>query len=219
MSLLGDFERFVSGLYPYRWPIAIALAVVLVAALAFALRRGVHATLWRHRLMTAAIAIPLLAVALPVGYYTISPFWRRSHLEEMSPLAAAAAPQASDTGLPAATVTVFTPRVAGAGEFNGADELHSGRGRVAIIETAPGRFVLRVEEFSVQNGPDLFVYLTPTEDGKSVDGAINLGGLKATDGSFNYEIPAGTDIARYRTAIVWCRRFSELFAVAKLQPA
>jgi hypothetical protein len=219
MSLLGDLERFASGLYPYRWPITIALIVVLVALLAVAMRRGVHAALWRHRLMSAAIAIPLLAVALPVGYYTISPFWRRSHLEEASPLAAAASPAALGAGQPTATVITFVPRVARAGEFSGADDLHFGRGRVMIIESAPGRYVLRVEEFSVQNGPDLFVYLTPAEDGKSVDGSVNLGGLKATDGSFNYEIPAGTDIASYRTAIVWCRKFSELFAVARLRPA
>jgi hypothetical protein len=218
MSLLGNLERFVSGLYPYRWPIGIALALIAVAVLVFAARRGVHGALWRHRLLTAAVAIPLLAAAIPVGYYTLSPFWRRSHLEEASPLAAAAATPPA-TGQPAATVTLFTPRVAVESEFRGADELHFGHGRVMIIESAPGRYVLRFEEFSVQNGPDLFVYLTPAADGKSVEGSINLGGLKATDGSFNYEIPAGTDIARYRTAIVWCRRFSELFAVAKLEPA
>jgi len=116
-------------------------------------------------------------------------------------------------------VPTFAPRISETGEFKGTDELHFGRGQAQIIETAPGRFVLRLEDFSVQNGPDLFVYLTPAEDGESVDGAINLGALKATDGSFNYDLPAGTDITNYRAAIVWCRRFSELFAVARLRPA
>lgn len=102
--------------------------------------------------------------------------------------------------------------------FSGADAFHFGRGAAQVIETAPGRYVLRFEEFSVRNGPDLYVYLSRDADGSSVEGAVNLGKLKATDGAFNYEIPEGTDIARYKTAIVWCRRFAALFAVAPIAP-
>jgi hypothetical protein len=68
----------------------------------------------------------------------------------------------------------------------------------------------------VRNGPDLFVYLSPNEDGYA-DGAVNLGELKATDGAFNYDVPAGVDVSQFRSAIVWCKRFSVLFAVAPLE--
>jgi hypothetical protein len=70
----------------------------------------------------------------------------------------------------------------------------------------------------VRNGPDLFVYLSPSADGYA-EGALNLGGLKATDGSFNYEVPEGTDISQFKSVIIWCRRFTVLFAVAPLVEA
>ena len=43
-----------------------------------------------------------------------------------------------------------------------------------------------------------------------------LGALKASDGSFNYEVPAGADIGQFKSAVVWCRAFSVLFATAPL---
>ena len=74
---------------------------------------------------------------------------------------------------------------------------------------------MRFEDFSVRNGPDLFVYLSPDPNGYA-DGAINLGELKATDGAFNYAIPPDIDIAQFRSAIVWCKQFSVEFASAPL---
>ena len=97
----------------------------------------------------------------------------------------------------------------------GADAFHFGRGRALIIEVAPGRQTLRMEDFSVQNGPDLFVYLSPNPSGYAAD-AVNLGKLKASDGAFNYDVPEGIDISRIKSVIVWCRQFSVLFAAASL---
>ncbi len=246
MEIFGDIERFASDLYPYRWPIVIGAALAAVAALAVAIRLRWHESMWRHRLLTAAIAVPLIAVMAPIAVYTISPLFERSRLEEASPLAAGAsgvpspspaaafsetpsadasavpspAPSASAES-PTAAIPATPAFVAGVrfqGQIDGADDFHFGRGTAQIIETAPGRYTLRFEVFSVRNGPDLFVYLTPATDGDSVDGAINLGELKATDGAFNYEIPEGTDIGAYRSAIVWCRQFATLFASAPLAP-
>ena len=86
MSFFGDLERFASDLYPYRWPITIAVAVLLVTAIAFAYGRAWHHALLRHKLATAALVAPLLAIAIPAGWYTLSPLWERSHLEEAGPL-------------------------------------------------------------------------------------------------------------------------------------
>ncbi len=47
-------------------------------------------------------------------------------------------------------------------------------------------------------------------------GAVNLGDLKATAGAFNYEVPLGMDVSQFQSAIVHCRRFSVLFALAPL---
>src|SRR5207245_8149426 len=123
--------------------------------------------------------------------------------------AATAMPEAS----PGATeAPQFQPRVASQGEFRRADDFHFGRGQALLIETAPGEYTLRFENFSVRNGPDLFVYLSTDPNGSN-DGLL-LGDLKGTDGAFNYDVPEGTDIFRYKSAVVWCRQFAVLFATA-----
>jgi hypothetical protein len=106
-------------------------------------------------------------------------------------------------------------KVVAKGEFMGADDFHFGEGQALLIETAPGSYVLRFENFSVRNGPDLFVYLSPAAEG-DLDGALKLGGLKGTDGAFNYDVPPGTDISTFRSAVVWCDQFAVLFATAPL---
>lgn len=252
MDIFGDIERFASDLYPHRWSISIGLVVVAAAFVAVAIRQRWHRVVVRQPLRIAAIAVPLAAVLVVAGWYTLSPLWERTYLEEASPLEAAAAatvtvaqpaagsPAASPADSPTAETqqppargaptaspetestapTIETgpplPRQTHVGTFMGADDFHFGRGTARLIETAPGAYTLRFEDFSVRNGPDLFVYLTPDPMGGSIDGAINLGKLKATDGAFNYELPPGTDIAQFRAAIVWCRQFAVLFAAAEL---
>jgi electron transfer DM13 len=122
-----------------------------------------------------------------------------------------------ETSMAGGQQTVFQVRTVVSGTFVGADDFHFGRGEALIIETEPGVFVLRFENFSVRNGPDLYVYLSEDPAGENVDEALNLGGLKATDGAFNYEIPAGIDVSRVKSAVVWCRQFTTLFTHAELR--
>ena len=49
-------------------------------------------------------------------------------------------------------------------------------------------------------------------------GFIDLGALKGNRGSQNYAIPAGTDLAAFKSAVIWCRRFAVGFGVAPLSP-
>ena len=228
MDLFGDIERFLSeDLYPYRWPITIGLIVGAALLLFVAQRLGWHRALLKHRALAVAVGLPILIVSAVGGWYLLSPLWERSYLEETSPLAEAAAmptagmPSVADGDVPHSTPgaeAVFVARATHEGMFKGADDFHFGRGKAQLIETAPGVYTLRFEDFSVRNGPDLFVYLTPDATGESIEGAINLGDLKATDGAFNYELSAGTDVSQFASAIVWCRQFATLFAVAELVP-
>ena len=128
-----------------------------------------------------------------------------------------ATPAPTSTTVPESTSSSgsFTPGITHSGEFMGADSFHFGEGQALLIQTAPGQYVLRFENFSVRNGPDLFVYLSPKRDGYGID-SLELGKLKATDGAFNYDVPAGTDVSQYKSAVVWCKAFSVLFAVAPL---
>lgn len=222
MSFFGNLEEFAADLYPYRWPITIGLIAAMATILALAFSRGWHRIVWRHKLASGIAAVAIVAVTVPLGNYLLSPLWQRSHLEEASPLASAPGgvdssdPLGEPTGAPDASPgdPAFEPSVARRGAFSGADAFHFGEGNALLIETVPGTYTLRFEEFSVRNGPDLFVYLASDEN--NVDGAINLGELKATDGAFNYEVPAGTDVEQYQYAIVWCRQFEVLFASAPL---
>ena len=109
----------------------------------------------------------------------------------------------------------FEPRVVSEGTWQGADEFHFAEGKALLLETEPGNFVVRVEEFSVRNGPDLFVYLSP-DAGGFADGALNLGTLKATDGAFNYAVPEGAEISQFKSVVVWCKQFAVLFGTAPL---
>jgi hypothetical protein len=230
MEIFGDLERFLSeDLYPYRWPITVGAAIAVFAALALAYRLRWHRTIARHPAASAVILLATLALVIPAGWYVLSPLWERSFLEEASPLEAAGGPETpastattSATNNPSpepdapAAVTPTSPRLTHAGMFMGADDFHFGRGDAQLIETASGTYTLRFENFSVRNGPDLFVYLAPDPTGESIDGAINLGELKATDGAFNYDVPPGTDVSQFAGAVVWCRQFATLFAVAEL---
>jgi hypothetical protein len=239
LNIFGELENFIADdLYPYRYVITPIVIVAIAAGLWAAYRLGVHLVLMRHKVATAVIGVPLLVATIVAGDYLVSPLWERSHLEEASPLAAetttgdpgaTSTPSAdtttdSDNGDTAASddaspsngsAASFEAGVVQSGMFVGSDDFHFGRGDALIIETEPGVFTLRFENFSVRNGPDLYVYISTDPTGGNVDEALNLGELKATDGAFNYELPADVDLSTIKSAVVWCRQFSVLFAHAE----
>lgn len=219
LNVFGELESFASGLYPYRFIVTPLLAIGLLVALYGAYRAGVQHFLLRHRFATAAIGVPVLVMTVIAGDYLLSPLWERSHLNEPSPIevVVAASSASGEVAQPVAMTEALTQAsVRLRGIFKGADDFHFGRGDAQIIRTAEGSHVLRLENFSVRNGPDLYVYLSTDMDGKRVEERLNLGRLKATDGAFNYDIPDGIDLAGVQSVIVWCRQFSTLFAVAAL---
>jgi hypothetical protein len=124
------------------------------------------------------------------------------------------------------TDNVVNEEVARAGTRNGLiaegrfeSVRHSGRGVAQAIELAGGGRVLTLTRFDVDNGPDLRVYLVagPATTENEVDDHVDLGGLKGNRGNQQYTIPAGTDLDRYSTVVIWCRAFSVLFARAELR--
>ena len=233
MEFLDGLGRtFFNALYDLRVPVAIGSVVAVLVLALVAWRRGWFAAARRHPGRTGVLVAVALAVGVPLTWYLASPLFITTVLVEPAPVRGAAAEtpaaatvaptpaRASATSSIAPTAppatpdpTPFQPVTRTSGSFHGSDDFHFGRGTATIIETAPGRFHLRLEDFSVRNGPDLFVYLSPAEDGYS-DGALEIGRLKATDGAFGYDLPAGTDPDDFESAIVWCKQFSHLFATA-----
>ena len=94
------------------------------------------------------------------------------------------------------------------------DGIHNAEGTAKIIPLQDNTNVLRLENLKVTNGPDLYVYLST--DKSAVD-FVNLGRLKANNGNQNYDIPPGTDLSKYDTALIWCKAFSVLFGSAELK--
>jgi hypothetical protein len=233
--IFGEIEEFISEeLYPYRWPIVIGMIATFVAVMAIGYRQGWHRALWSHKAATLIVGVPLLVLAVVAGDYFLSPLFERSLACEASPITGAGTgsedctEQAVSATKPASADTPETTepasgtgaagteaRVVSQGELRGADDFHFGEGKALLIESGTGQHTLRFEDFSVRNGPDLFVYLSTDAEGYG-DGSLELGELKATDGAFNYEVPSGTDLSNYKSAIVWCKEFAVLFAVAPL---
>ncbi len=100
---------------------------------------------------------------------------------------------------------------------------HPTSGSASIVELSDGSRYLRFEDLDTSNGPDLRVYLSeiPASDDWYAYGRrfIDLGALKGNRGNQNYALPTDVDLERYKSAVIWCRRFAVGFGVAPLEEA
>lgn len=99
---------------------------------------------------------------------------------------------------------------------------HGTSGTARTVRLTGGGQVLRLEDLTTSAGPDVRVYLS-TRDADAVkaglgDGAVELGKLKGNLGNQNYTVPAATDLSAFRSAVIWCERFSVSFGAADLAP-
>ncbi|MFC7017198.1 DM13 domain-containing protein [Streptomyces viridiviolaceus] len=99
---------------------------------------------------------------------------------------------------------------------------HDTSGTARTLRLAGGGQVLRLEDLMTSAGPDVRVYLS-TRDADTVkaglgEGAVELGKLKGNLGNQNYTVPAATDLSTFRSAVIWCKRFSVSFGAADLAP-
>ena len=77
-------------------------------------------------------------------------------------------------------------------------------------------FIVFSDDFRAANGPDLKIFLSPKSvadaTGKNaVDGSINIGELKKTKGTQEYEVPANINLADYGSVLVHCEAYSVLW--------
>ena len=101
---------------------------------------------------------------------------------------------------------------------------HESKGTASIYQLADGKRILRLTNFETSNGPDVHVYLIAVNDAGDSEtvkkaGFLELGSLKGNIGDQNYDIPANTDLAKYRAVTIWCKRFDVNFATAPLTAA
>jgi len=112
-------------------------------------------------------------------------------------------------------------RLLAEGQFihaNPSDPIHYGSGAVKVYQDA----VHLQEDFKVGPGPAYHVYLVPeqmvaTDTKVAQTMFVDLGRLRAFQGSQVYAVPAGVDPAKYPNVVVWCEHFGVLISPAKLQ--
>ena len=102
---------------------------------------------------------------------------------------------------------------------NPSDPVHYGKGKVSVYE----RTVFLEPDFEVGPGPKFHVYLVPNgaiRNEAAVKDAmfVDLGQLRSFKGSQRYAIPAGIDLAKYPSVVIWCEAFSVLISPADLTP-
>ena len=187
--------------------------------------------------VVVVVAIPVLALAWYLGSpllfsktvdeefprtvsAEIPPDMRRSEVEAIMEGIAKVESEMTEV-MPEATES---PELISTGEFRDADRFHNGSGRATVYLLPDGEYLLRVEEFSVTNGPDLHLLLSGHPDPGSRSevkdqGYIDLGKLKGNKGNQNYTIPTGTDVSQYQSVVVYCKPFHVIFSVAPLSAA
>jgi hypothetical protein len=99
---------------------------------------------------------------------------------------------------------------------------HQGMGTASIYKTPSGDHILKLENFSVDNGPVLDVYLSGAVnpmDSKSVSSAayVNVGALQKINGDQTYAIASSVNLGDYKSVVIWCTEFSVNFISAGLQ--
>ena len=163
-------------------------------------------TTWlsRKKWILAAIGFPVLVAA----WWAFRPekLWINEKVNEAAPFASAQDPQ-----------PLYTGRLEG--------EAHQTSGRATIYKSADGKQYLRLTNFTTSNGPDVHVLLARSDDQSlqkeivrgNLD-SVELGSLKGNQGDQNYDLPASTDLTKYRAAVIYCERFHAIFGLARLEP-
>ncbi|MEC7290026.1 MAG: DM13 domain-containing protein [Pseudomonadota bacterium] len=90
------------------------------------------------------------------------------------------------------------------------------KGSWSVVERDGKSFIVFADDFRAANGPDLKIFLSPKSvadaTGKNaVDGSLNIGELKKTKGTQEYEVPAGVDLSQYGSVLVHCEAYSVLW--------
>lgn len=97
------------------------------------------------------------------------------------------------------------------GNFEDADQRHQGEGELLLVTEGDQQF-LRFENFSVTNGPDLFVTLNKGSDPYGEKEIIAR--LKGNEGNQNYDI-SEYDLSQYQSVSIYCKAFTTEFATAQ----
>jgi Electron transfer DM13 len=171
-----------------------------------------RAMVGRHRVAAGVVAGCIVAAgAFAFAWFRPDKLFTTTTVNEALPVVSMPAPGASSPG---------GREVLSSGAFRSLE--HPTRGTASIIRLADGSRIVRLEGFRTSNGPDVVVALsaTPsTDDSLSAyddDALLVLAPLKGNEGNQNYTLPSAVDLSRYRSVVIWCRRFRVGFGAAPI---
>lgn len=183
---------------------------------------GSRRSFLRHPLVIAGLVV--LVTAAGVGAYWFQPWklFTNTTVDEAPPTVATGE---VSPGPQVAATDAATTDVVAQGDL--ITQEHETTGTVQLLRLPDDSLVVRVENLSTSDGPDLKVWLTDApvtpgledagvfDDGRWVD----LGPLKGNRGSANYPVPAGADVDGLTSVSIWCDRFNVSFGAAELSSA
>jgi hypothetical protein len=171
----------------------------------------------RHPWLSAGVVtltvLSVAVVAFVLYYFDPQALFINHTVDEPPPTAIAALAAPSGP----APASIDAPRTLGRGSFRSLE--HHTTGTAILLRLADGSTVLRLENLDTSNGPDVHVTLSPSPstggNGDYTD-YLDLGSLKGNRGNQNYPVPRGTDLTHFRSAVIWCKRFTVGFGVAPI---
>jgi hypothetical protein len=219
VAVLGGLALLRPGLLPSAaaspraWA-AVAAVLLAGAAVRWSLRRT------RLRRLAGPVAA---ACTTGLAVLLVAPSFHQRTLQEPLPLVVAAA-QAAPTAAPGEAgptppgavapepVPAPAPALLGTAELQGIG--HGARGTVRLHEV-DGAGVVAFDAIDVEGTVGPSVHLVP-RGSRTPDGGVRLGPLEAERGSFTTAVPAGVDLRRGWSVLVWCDPFDVPIAVADL---
>ena len=185
------------------------------------------------------VAVIIVIAGLALGWWLLSPLFLDTTVEEEFPFPATADMPVGMTQTEAENIMSGMAKVnmeemeempgemaqaerISSGMFRDADSFHKGSGGATIYRLPSGEGVLRFEDLSVTNGPDLRVLLSSHPNPMNKDelreaGYLHVEKLKGNRGSQNYELPADADLESFGSVIIYCMPFHVIFSVAPLR--
>jgi hypothetical protein len=174
--------------------------------------------------LTWAVLV-VLAIGFGFGLYWFQPWklFTDNEVRETLPAVAAQDQAAADQPAGGDAPQPAGNRLLASGRF--ITHEHDTSGDVQVVRLADGRRQLVLRNLATSDGPDLRVWLTDQEVRKGTAGwrvfddgkYVELGRLKGNRGDQVYDIPAGVDLADFRSVSIWCKRFAVSFGAAELQ--
>jgi hypothetical protein len=109
------------------------------------------------------------------------------------------------------------------GQFTALDAVHTGQGDIVLYRLPDDSVLLRLDNFTVTNAPELNVYLSGNEAPRSIQdlgGAVPeflVGALRGNAGRHQFAVPRELRLERYRSVVIVSEGLQTIYSFATLQ--